>query len=322
MTEQIEMPEDALAPRGVGPQLRLAREQKGLSIKDLAERTRIPLRQIEKIEAGNFAALPGRAYAVGFARTMAREVGLDEEDIVQQVSGEMNAHVPEQHARRETYEPGDPARAPSRQLVWFSAIAGLILLAGLFVAARQLFWPAAEMPALVDEQAALDAEQAARATPAAANASGAVVFTATDTVWVRFSDAQGNRLMEGELAPGQSFTLPATAQGPKIITGRPDLLTITIGGQAVAPLSTDPITVSNLPVDAASLNARAAPGAVPAAATPGASAGPGARAARAPAPGSRAPSAPPSAAVTPVVTVPQIEDPTFPGPDATTPASE
>jgi transcriptional regulator with XRE-family HTH domain len=56
MTEQIEMPEDSLAPRGAGPQLRLAREHKGLSIKDLAERTRIPQRQIEKIEAGNFAA--------------------------------------------------------------------------------------------------------------------------------------------------------------------------------------------------------------------------------------------------------------------------
>ena len=264
MTEQIEMPEESLAPRGVGPQLRLAREQKGLSVKDLAERTRIPLRQIEKIEAGNFAALPGRAYAVGFARTLAREVGLDEEAMVLQVRDELNAHVPEQHARRETYEPGDPARAPSRRLVWFSAFAGLILLAGLFVAARQLFWPAAEMPSLVDEQAALDAEEAAREGPAAPAATGAVVFTATDTVWVRFTDAGGNRLMEGELAPGQSFTVPATAQGPTINTARPDLLSITIGGRAVPPLSREMVTLSNAPVDAVSLQARSAPAATPA----------------------------------------------------------
>jgi cytoskeleton protein RodZ len=267
MTEQIEMPEESLAPRGAGPRLRLAREQQGLTLKDMVERTRIPQRQIEKIETGNYSALPGRAYAVGFARTLARELGLNEEDVVLQVRGELNAHVPETHTRRETYEPGDPARAPSRQLVWFSVLAGLILLAGLFMAARQLFWPAAEMPSLVDEQAVLDAETAARNAPAAAAvATGAVVFTATDTVWVRFSDGAGNRLMEGEMAPGQSFTLPATATGPTIITGRPDLLAVTIGGRAVPPLSTDPLTVSDMPVDAASLQARPAPGATPVAA--------------------------------------------------------
>lgn len=309
MTEQIEMPEESLVPRGAGPQLRLAREKLGLSVKDLTERTKIPTRLIEMIEVGNFAGLPARAYAVGFARSLAREVGLDPEDIVRQVNGEMNVHVPDQRERRETYEPGDPARAPSRRLVWFSVLAGLILLAGLFVAARQLFWPAAEMPSLIEEQAALDAELAARA-PAAAVASAAVVFTAREAVWVRFTDAAGNRLMEGELAQGQSYTVPTTAVGPQIITGRPDLLTITIGGQPVAPLSTQPVTVSDMPVDAASLQARVPPGA-----TPVASPSPVARAtARL-----NAPAAPVSRPVAEATfTSPTVEEPTLPdsGPTA------
>jgi len=269
MTEQIEMPEEFTAPRGAGPQLRLAREKLGLGIKELADRTRIPQRHITAIEAGDFASLPGRAYAVGFARTMARETGLDEEAMVEKVRAELDSFGPNQRILRETYEPGDPARAPSRRLVWFSAIAGIILLAGLYMAARLLFAPAAELPSLVDEQEAAEAAAVAAEGPAAAPAAdprGAVTFTAQGDVWVRFYDADGRRMMEGEMTTGETFTVPTDAEGPRIITGRPDLLAITVGGQAVPALSTDPLTVSDVPVDAASLLARPAPVATPAAA--------------------------------------------------------
>lgn len=261
MTEQIEMPEDSLAPSGPGAQLRQAREKLGISIKQLADRTRIPQRQIAVIEAGDFGALPGRAYAVGFARTMARETGLDEEVIVELVRAELDSLAPATQQRRETYEPGDPARAPSSKLVWYSVIAGLILLAGLFMAARVLFTPAAELPSLVEEaEVSVAVEAAAPPAPAAAaDPRGAVAFTARGTVWVRLSDAAGRRLIERELAQGESFTVPADAEGPRIITGRPDLLAITIGGRAVPPLSAEPVTVSNVPVDAVSLLARPAP---------------------------------------------------------------
>lgn len=263
MTEQIEMPEEFTAPRGAGPQLRLAREKLGLSIKELADRTRIPLRHITSIEAGEFASLPGRAYAVGFARTMARETGLDEEGIVEKVSAELDSFGPNPRVLRETYEPGDPARAPSRQLVWFSVGAAIILLAGLYMAARLLFAPAAELPSLVEDQEVAPATATGSGgQPASApvgDPAGAVTFTAQGAVWVRITDAGGRRLIEGEMVQGDTFTLPADAEGPRIITGRPDLLAITVGTRAVPALSTEPLTVSNLPVDAASLLARPAP---------------------------------------------------------------
>lgn len=254
MTEQIEMPEEFTAPRGTGPQLRAAREKLGLSVRQMADRTKIPQRHIETIEAGDFAALPGRAYAVGFVRTLAREGGLDEEVMVTRLREELGSRASEHRERRETYEPGDPSRAPSSRLVWFSVIAVLVLLAGLFMAARLLFTPAAELPSLVEEAE----PAAANASPAvdAPAASGAVTFTALGDVWVRFTDSAGTRLMEGNLAQGESYTLPADAAGPRLVTGRPDLLSITVGGRAVPPLSTEPLTVSNAPVDAASLLAR------------------------------------------------------------------
>lgn len=258
MTEQIEMPEEFVAPKGPGEQLRLARERLGLSLAQMSERTRIPSRQIEKIEAGNFAALPGRAYAVGFTRTLARETGLDEEALVSAVRAELDRHKPDHGTMREAYDPSDPSRVPSGGLVWFSVVAGIVLLAGLFMAARVLFSPAAQLPSLVAEQPQAAGPDAAAntASDAAPDPMGQVTLTALGPVWVRVTSGDGLRMMEGELAEGQSYDLPTDAVGPRITVGRPDLLRITIGGREVPPLSSEPVTVSNVPIDAASLLAR------------------------------------------------------------------
>lgn len=268
MTDQIEMPDEFTAPRGAGPQLRYARERLGLSVADIAARTRISQRQIEDLEAGNFAAFSSRTYAIGFARTVAKAVGLDGEAIARQVRGELNVLQPPERMSA-GYETSDPARVPSRSLVWLSLVAVALLLAGLFVAYRTLFSPAAELPSLVDQQAAERAAAAASAardsaaaTPAAA--SGPVVFTSLeDGIWVRFYDTSGTRLLETEMARGQSFTVPAAATGPMLWTARPEALTITVGGRAVPPLATEMMTMRDVKVDAASLLARPAPSTSP-----------------------------------------------------------
>lgn len=262
MTEQIEMPEDSLLPQGVGPQLRLAREKLGLSIEDVAEATRIAQRHIVSIEVGEFAALPGRTYAVGFARSIAKVVQLDQDDVVAMVRAELDNLGPADGSRHNSYEPGDPARSPSARLVWFSLIALVILLAGLFMAYRVMFSPAAELPSLLSQEETQEATAQATAeeedeAPAPEVPGGEVTFTSTaDAVWVRFYDAAGRRLMEKELALGESYTVPADANGPQLWTGRPDALTISVGGRAVAPLSEEEVTMRDVPVDAASLLAR------------------------------------------------------------------
>ena len=65
-------------PIGVGEKLRLAREAKGWTLAQVAADTRITQRHLALIEAGDFTALPGRTYAVGFSRTYAKMLGLDE----------------------------------------------------------------------------------------------------------------------------------------------------------------------------------------------------------------------------------------------------
>ena len=61
----------------VGPQLAAARQRLGLSVDQLAERTRIRPHVIEAIEVDDFAPCGGDFYARGHLRTLSRMVGLD-----------------------------------------------------------------------------------------------------------------------------------------------------------------------------------------------------------------------------------------------------
>lgn len=250
------------APQGVGPQLRAAREAKGLTIDQIAAETRISSAYIASIEAGQFGKLPGRTYAVGFSRTLAKVVGLDQNDVVAMVRAELDAEgVQDQRTLSPaTFEPGDPARAPGGKLVWFSLFAVVLLLVGIFFAARVLFSPAAELPSLLSDdetEVAADAGEAEEETAAATpDASGDVVFTAEGEVWVRFSDAQNRVLSEQILQEGDSYTLPSDATAPTITTARPDRLAITIGGQSVPKLSDVMRTLEAEPVSAEALLAR------------------------------------------------------------------
>src|SRR3546814_3706180 len=65
-----------------GQVLRRAREEKGLSLKDIADKTRISTHHLEAIEAGSFSRLPGRTYALGFSPPYARAMGLGENSFV------------------------------------------------------------------------------------------------------------------------------------------------------------------------------------------------------------------------------------------------
>ena len=265
------------APGTVGAKLRAAREARGLSLSQVAAETRIPQRHLQTIEAGEFTALPARTYAISFSKNYARMVGLDQEQIATEVRAELNALDPAPRLRPAGFEPGDPARVPSRALGWISVIAVILVLAGLFAFARTFFAPAVELPSLVDEQAAEQAaadaqRQQAAATPAPAATGGEVVFTALEPgIWVKFYDAAGLQLMQKQMAMGERYAIPADAEGPQLWTGRPDALSITVGGRAVPKLAEQQRTMKDVPVSAEALLARPPAPATAAAPAPAAS---------------------------------------------------
>jgi hypothetical protein len=263
------------SPPGVGPQLRAAREVKGLSLEQVAAETRIPQRHLEAMEAGDFAKLPGRTYAVGFARTYAKTVALDPDDVAAGVRAQLDAQSEDGYGPA-SFEPGDPARVPSRALGWFAGFAVLLLLAGGFFFFRTIFAPAGELPSLVEQQDAqaraqqAAARQAASARQASANTAAPVVFTAlVPDIWVKFYDASGEPLMQKHMTQGETFTVPADAQGPMLWTGRPDALGITIGGRPVPKLAEREQVVKDVPITAEALLARGQPSPGPSATSTG-----------------------------------------------------
>ncbi len=66
----------------IGPQLMAARNRTGLSVDQLAERTRIRPHVIESIEVDDFAPCGGDVYARGHLRTLARVLGQDPDPLL------------------------------------------------------------------------------------------------------------------------------------------------------------------------------------------------------------------------------------------------
>lgn len=289
----------------VGARLRAAREAQGWSIKDVALRTRITARHVEAIEAGDYATLPGRPYALGFARSYARAVGLDDKDIAEAVRRELAARAPAPEARVvHQFEVGDPTKTPSRLLSSLALLLGLAVVIIGVVFWRSYYWPAAELPPLVSAQPG--PANAPGARPAAvqppAPATNPVIFTALeDKLWVKLSDGTGKQLLQKQLAKGESFTIPADAQGPVLWTGRPDALSITVGGRGVPRIADKEGIVRNVAVDGASLLNRPAPGAVSASAPAPAVAPRPAPTPMVSAPGPRSPSQAPSQSPSPAI---------------------
>ncbi len=66
----------------VGDFFRQVRETKGLTVDEVASKTRIRTDFVKALEEGNFAKLPDQVFARGFVRSYARSLGLDEEDAI------------------------------------------------------------------------------------------------------------------------------------------------------------------------------------------------------------------------------------------------
>lgn len=229
---------------------------------------RIPERHLVAIEAGDYAALPARTYAVGFSRSYAKVVGLDQAEIVSAVRSELDAQQPDDQRRTiQTFEPGDPARVPGGGLVWLAAIGIVAVLVAVFFFARPMLAPAAELPSIIETPS--PAPVAVAPAPAPAPAAGTVVFTAmAPRVWVKFTDAAGNQLLQKELVQGESWTVPADQPDVRLATVRPDALAITVNGQPVPKLSEQAQSLNNVSVTAAALLARGLPNAAQASAAP------------------------------------------------------
>lgn len=260
MEDEIEVPVTETGP-SVAAQLKQAREAAGLTVKDIAAKTRVPIRHLHNLEDENFGELPSLTYVLGFVRNYARALDLDANALVAQLREDL-AYEGELHLRQtdSAMQAADPTRIPPKAFAWsaLGILAAILLAYGVYKAIDTGFFssdPAEEVEAVAD----VEMPAAAKPTAVTAAPNGPVVLTATGSVWLSIKTEDGARLIEKTMTKGETFTVPSDAKKPLILTGAPQLLAVTVGGKAVPPLGTGERSIKDVDISAAALLARAAP---------------------------------------------------------------
>jgi len=119
----------------IGETLRLAREQRGISLDTLSQKTKINPIALRSIEDNDIQKLPGGIFLRGFLRAYAREVGLDVEEtvtryIAQFEPRQLTADQPvlDAGAAEAQSAAADPQRSQSGREVSMLGLAAIIVL--------------------------------------------------------------------------------------------------------------------------------------------------------------------------------------------------
>ena len=72
------------ASGGLGGRLREVRERRGITLRQIANATKISVRSLEALERNDISGLPGGIFSRAFVRAYAVEVGLDPEEMIQE----------------------------------------------------------------------------------------------------------------------------------------------------------------------------------------------------------------------------------------------
>ncbi|WP_431268400.1 helix-turn-helix domain-containing protein [Dankookia sp. P2] len=281
-------------PARLGAELRDARAALGLSIEDLAQSLRIRRVYLAALEEGRVRDLPAPAYAVGFVRTYARSLGLDEADMVRRFR-EASGPTVDRKTDLVFPEPVPDRGVPAGAVM----LVGVVLAVGAYIGWYQ--WsgsgsrtvdavppppaaieqalregsppetvpePAAPSPNPTNANAApvpvvparpliavAPTPPAAAPTPPLSAAEGRILLRAKAEAWIQVRERQaGSVLVNRVLRPGESWQVPAR-DGLLLSTGNAGGLEVLVDGQPTAGLGAGPSVRRDLQVDAERLKA-------------------------------------------------------------------
>jgi len=246
----------------IGELLRRKREEKGISLKELADSTKIGLNFLQAIERNDFKKLPRGVYPKLFVRSMAKQLDLDADEMVrlyyEQVASSETVTVPT--TPRPTVTAVRPQRNTRLSLV-VAVLVIVILLILIFIIYPRLSPPpapesarpasrplAAPVPLRADpaaDQPVAPAEPAPGETPAGAPAVPAeeeatahdrltLRLEATELCWIDLDPAAGEE-RDILLAAGESFS--QTVRTPVTLTiGNAGGIRVYVNGQPLRTL--------------------------------------------------------------------------------------
>ncbi len=212
--------------RRVGAILHDARVAAGLELSDIARDTRVPLRHLVAIETDAHDSLPALPYAIGFAKSFARAVGLDAEAIGTQFRGETTkvAHTP----APPPMAPLDERRLPPRGLVTVSIVAVLAVIGAVVAWSAGVFdttvpaTPAAA-PVVAAVPAPVDAPATETASTAASDAINPAATVPAPAAAIATDPVPGAAPTTSAIAaPTVPAAAPAAGGGRVVITASDD----------------------------------------------------------------------------------------------------
>src|SRR3954468_14462221 len=147
---------------GFGARLRDARERRGVSLRQIANATKISISALEALERNDISRLPGGIFSRAFVRSYAVEVGLDPETTIQEFIAQFpNDSVTAGHPtpdQVEDHEAVESERRTAGTFLWLALVS--LPVAGAVVyfatAGRPVIGGASPQPATV---AAVPVEQ-------------------------------------------------------------------------------------------------------------------------------------------------------------------
>jgi cytoskeleton protein RodZ len=77
----------------IGSRIRHAREQRGLTLRDIANTTKISTAALNAIEHNDFARLPGGVFSRAYVRAFATEVGLDADELTREYRARFETEI-------------------------------------------------------------------------------------------------------------------------------------------------------------------------------------------------------------------------------------
>ncbi|MCC2641714.1 MAG: uncharacterized protein K0S45_2127 [Nitrospira sp.] len=122
----------------VGEFFRQVRETKGLTVDEVASKTRIRSDFIKALEEGNYAKLPDQVFARGFVRSYARSLGLEEEDAIHRFVQSAGAFYEKQGERerlRQRQAEEERRRKANRRAVGIAIALAIVTL--IFLLSRE-----------------------------------------------------------------------------------------------------------------------------------------------------------------------------------------
>lgn len=225
----------------IGETLRQERLRLGLSLEEVADRTRINARFLEAIEAEEWGRLPGRFFARSFARQYASTLGVDASLFQAELAKLEGGAAPEPLEPRTEIRrfPVPPviSKAKARRLAlrrWAGSVAVLVAVV-LACAVLYAVWQKARGTYVPGREPASAAPAAAPpSAPGAPRAPIILETRASEETWLRVT-ADGTVLFSGILQPGQTRTFEGEG-AVNVVTGNAGGLEIAFNGKPLGAM--------------------------------------------------------------------------------------